>query len=84
VIDRSVTACVAILVIHGCFVVVMSMRKCCNHPYLFDNAEPTFDGEYVLGEHLVQARYRFVATKRIAAAIDSGRLVGGWVGRLTD
>ena len=38
--------------------VIMSMRKCCNHPYLFDNAEPTFDGEFVLGEHLVEARYR--------------------------
>ena len=33
--------------------VVMQLRKCCNHPYLFDGAEPLFDGEYKLGPHLL-------------------------------
>jgi hypothetical protein len=23
---------------------VMQLRKCCNHPYLFPDAEPSFDG----------------------------------------
>lgn len=23
----------------------MQLRKCCNHPYLFKDAEPDFDGE---------------------------------------
>lgn len=26
--------------------VVVNLRKCCNHPYLFNGAEPLFDGEY--------------------------------------
>lgn len=25
--------------------VMCNLRKCCNHPYLFDGAEPKFDGE---------------------------------------
>lgn len=29
--------------------VIMELRKCCNHPYLFDGAEPEFDGQFVLG-----------------------------------
>ncbi len=33
--------------------VVMNLRKSCNHPYLFEGAEPTFDGEYELGDHIV-------------------------------
>ncbi len=24
---------------------VMQLRKCCNHPFLFPGAEPDFDGE---------------------------------------
>lgn len=33
--------------------IIMNLRKCCNHPYFFDNAEPTFDGEYILGDHII-------------------------------
>jgi ATP-dependent DNA helicase len=32
---------------------LMQLRKCCNHPYLFD--EPQVDGQYVTTEALVQA-----------------------------
>ena len=35
----------------------MHLRKCCNHPYLFDGAEPLVNGEFALGEHLVENRY---------------------------
>ena len=28
---------------------IMQLRKCCNHPYLFDGAEPLFDGIYKMG-----------------------------------
>jgi SNF2 family DNA or RNA helicase len=35
---------------------IMQLRKASNHPYLFDGAEPTFDGEFVLGDHLVNNR----------------------------
>lgn len=33
---------------------IMQLRKCCNHPYLFDGAEPMIDGEYQLGECVSQ------------------------------
>ncbi len=29
---------------------VMQLRKCCNHPYLFPGAEPGFDGVSTGGE----------------------------------
>jgi SNF2 family DNA or RNA helicase len=29
--------------------VIMELRKCCNHPYLFDGAEPEFDGQFIMG-----------------------------------
>jgi SWI/SNF-related matrix-associated actin-dependent regulator of chromatin subfamily A member 5 len=32
--------------------IVMQLRKCCNHPYLFDGAEP--GPPFELGEHLIQ------------------------------
>jgi SNF2 family DNA or RNA helicase len=32
---------------------VMQLRKCCNHPYLFDGAEPMQDGEYINGPHVI-------------------------------
>lgn len=31
--------------------IVMQLRKCCNHPYLFDGAEP--GPPYVLDTHLI-------------------------------
>eukprot|EP01116_Phalansterium_solitarium_P016635 TRINITY_DN3900_c0_g1_i1.p1 TRINITY_DN3900_c0_g1~~TRINITY_DN3900_c0_g1_i1.p1 ORF type:complete len:679 (+),score=221.65 TRINITY_DN3900_c0_g1_i1:146-2182(+) len=34
--------------------IIMHLRKCTNHPYLFDGVEPMFNGEYVMGEHLVE------------------------------
>ena len=34
--------------------VIMQLRKCCNHPYMFEGAEPQFDGEYKLGDHLIE------------------------------
>ena len=37
--------------------IIMHLRKCCNHPYLFDGAEPMFDGEYVLGQHIIDNRF---------------------------
>ena len=39
---------------------VMHLRKCCNHPYLFDGAEPTFDGEFVLGDHIINNSAKMV------------------------
>lgn len=33
--------------------VVMQLRKCCNHPYLFEGAEP--GPPYTTGEHLIEA-----------------------------
>ena len=39
--------------------ILMHLRKCCNHPYLFDGAEPMFNGEYVLGKHIVDNRLLF-------------------------
>jgi SWI/SNF-related matrix-associated actin-dependent regulator of chromatin subfamily A member 5 len=32
--------------------IAMQLRKCCNHPYLFQGAEP--GPPYVTGDHLVQ------------------------------
>ena len=40
--------------------IVMHLRKCCNHPYLFDGAEPTFDGEFVLGKHIIENSSKMV------------------------
>jgi SNF2 family DNA or RNA helicase len=34
----------------------MELRKCCNHPYLFDGAEPEFDGQFVMGTPLSARR----------------------------
>ena len=33
--------------------ILMQLRKCTNHPYLFDGAEPKFNGEYTTDQHLV-------------------------------
>ena len=33
--------------------VLMQLRKCCNHPYLFDGVEP--GPPYTTGEHLIEA-----------------------------
>jgi superfamily II DNA or RNA helicase len=33
--------------------VVVNLRKACNHPYLFNGAEPLFEGEYKSGDHII-------------------------------
>jgi SNF2 family DNA or RNA helicase len=33
---------------------LMNLRKCVNHPYLFDGAEPQFDGDWKIGEHIIE------------------------------
>ena len=43
----------------------MQLRKCCNHPYLFDGAEPTFDGEYVLGDHIISNSGKMVVLDKL-------------------
>lgn len=35
--------------------IMIQLRKCCNHPYLFDGIEPTFNGEYEIGDHIVES-----------------------------
>lgn len=42
----------------------MELRKCCNHPYLFDGAEPEFDGQFILGEHFHADGYVNFNTKQ--------------------
>ena len=42
--------------------VLAALRKCCNHPYLFDGAEPE---PFVEGEHLVQASAKLILLDRL-------------------
>ena len=42
--------------------VLASLRHCCNHPYLFDGAEPE---PFVEGEHLVQASAKLALLDRL-------------------
>lgn len=37
--------------------VLMQLKKCCNHPYLFDNVEP--GPPYMDGEHIIDASMKF-------------------------
>ena len=43
--------------------IVMQLRKCCNHPYLFDGAEP--GPPYTTDEHLVQNAGKMVILDRL-------------------
>ena len=43
--------------------VVMQLRKCCNHPYLFQGAEP--GPPYVTGEHLVENSGKMVLLDKL-------------------
>ena len=43
--------------------VVMQLRKCCNHPYLFQGAEP--GPPYVTGDHLVDASGKMVLLDKL-------------------
>ena len=43
--------------------VVMQLRKCCNHPYLFQGAEP--GPPYITGEHLIQNSGKMVLLDKL-------------------
>lgn len=43
--------------------VVMQLRKCCNHPYLFDGAEP--GPPYTTGEHIVQNSAKMIILDKL-------------------
>ena len=49
--------------------IVIHLRKTCNHPYLFDDAKPTFDGEYVLGEHILENSSKLMFLDRLLAKL---------------
>ncbi len=42
---------------------LMQLRKCCNHPFMFPDAEPEFDGEST-GEDIVEASGKMKAGPR--------------------
>ena len=72
--------------------IVMQLRKCCNHPYLFQGAEP--GPPYTTGEHLVEnsgaglallppAHQLYApATVQCGAARPSRTCIGAFVGPL--
>ncbi|KAI5190000.1 SWI/SNF-related matrix-associated actin-dependent regulator of chromatin subfamily A member 5 [Nematocida sp. AWRm77] len=43
--------------------IVCQLRKCCNHPYLFDGAEP--GPPYTTGEHIVEASGKMVLLDKL-------------------
>eukprot|EP01119_Soliformovum_irregulare_P017497 TRINITY_DN5216_c0_g1_i2.p1 TRINITY_DN5216_c0_g1~~TRINITY_DN5216_c0_g1_i2.p1 ORF type:complete len:426 (+),score=121.64 TRINITY_DN5216_c0_g1_i2:2-1279(+) len=45
--------------------IIMHLRKCCDHPYLFDGAEPMVNGEFVLGEHIVENSGKLLVLDRL-------------------
>eukprot|EP00026_Physarum_polycephalum_P001249 Phypoly_transcript_01250.p1 GENE.Phypoly_transcript_01250~~Phypoly_transcript_01250.p1 ORF type:complete len:1141 (+),score=298.60 Phypoly_transcript_01250:98-3520(+) len=45
--------------------IIVQLRKCCNHPYLFEGAEPMFDGEYVLGDHIISNSGKMVLLDKL-------------------
>eukprot|EP01127_Copromyxa_protea_P016450 TRINITY_DN4889_c0_g2_i1.p1 TRINITY_DN4889_c0_g2~~TRINITY_DN4889_c0_g2_i1.p1 ORF type:complete len:1099 (-),score=234.97 TRINITY_DN4889_c0_g2_i1:59-3355(-) len=44
---------------------VINLKKCCNHPYLFNGAEPLFNGIYKEGEHLVENSGKLVVLDKL-------------------
>ncbi|KAF1808678.1 putative SNF2 family helicase/ATPase [Eremomyces bilateralis CBS 781.70] len=65
--------------------IVMQLRKCCNHPYLFDGAEP--GPPYTTDEHLVQNSMKMVMLDRLLKrmeAQDSRVLIFSQMSRLLD
>ncbi|KAK9837753.1 hypothetical protein WJX74_004265 [Apatococcus lobatus] len=48
----------------------MQLRKCCNHPYLFKDAEPDFDGE-TTGEDVVEASGKMAVLDRLLLKLKS-------------
>jgi superfamily II DNA/RNA helicase len=49
--------------------VIMNLRKCCDHPYLFDGAEPMFDGEFQIGDHIVENSGKMVLLDKLLAKL---------------
>ena len=47
----------------------MNLRKCCDHPYLFDGAEPMFDGEFQIGDHIVENSGKMVLLDKLLAKL---------------
>ncbi|KAI9851934.1 MAG: hypothetical protein M1838_002372 [Thelocarpon superellum] len=41
---------------------LMQLRKCCNHPYLLPNAEPS---PYSIGEHIIRASGKFIVLDKL-------------------
>eukprot|EP01130_Rhizamoeba_saxonica_P016041 TRINITY_DN7335_c0_g1_i1.p1 TRINITY_DN7335_c0_g1~~TRINITY_DN7335_c0_g1_i1.p1 ORF type:complete len:513 (+),score=95.06 TRINITY_DN7335_c0_g1_i1:160-1539(+) len=44
---------------------LMQLRKVCQHPYLFEGAEPEFDGEYREGNHLIKNSGKLVVLDKL-------------------
>ncbi|KAK0060448.1 chromodomain-helicase-DNA-binding protein 1-like isoform X1 [Biomphalaria pfeifferi] len=49
--------------------ILMQLRKCAVHPYLFDNVEPE---PFVLGEHIVESSYKLMLLDRLLAFLKAG------------
>lgn len=43
--------------------IVMQLKKCCNHPYLFDGAEP--GPPYTLGQHLIDNSAKMIVLDKL-------------------
>lgn len=48
--------------------IVMQLRKCCNHPYLFEGAEPT---PYETGEHLIENSGKMIILDKLLKQLKS-------------
>jgi SWI/SNF-related matrix-associated actin-dependent regulator of chromatin subfamily A member 5 len=65
--------------------VVMQLRKCCNHPYLFQGAEP--GPPYFTGEHLVENSGKMVLLDKLLVKLrerDSRVLIFSQMTRMLD
>lgn len=65
--------------------VVMQLRKCCNHPYLFQGAEP--GPPYFTGEHLVENSGKMVLLDKLLTKLkerDSRVLIFSQMTRMLD
>ena len=51
----------------------MQLRKCCNHPYLFDGAEE--EGAPILGDHIVQTSGKLVVLAKLLEKLKGGHQV---------
>ncbi|XP_065892694.1 chromodomain-helicase-DNA-binding protein 1-like isoform X2 [Dysidea avara] len=64
--------------------VLMQLRKCCNHPYLFDGVEPE---PFELGEHLVESSGKLLALDKLlehARSCDHRVLIFSQMTRMLD